>query len=348
MTESAQNGSALPEPEFPLGRLFVVPSIIIGVIILCAVVVVLSFGAIASDKEKPISQVLAVLEAGSGEKTAGVLLMPQDKEMWQAAQELALRLENVEAEVAPDDLPEVRARLTKLLERDLGESGRLQRRGKQRMFFIMRAAAKAGAAQAVPVLIEALGNADSEVRREALGALALMQDIRQARARAGRIAHMLSDAEPVVRMLACVALSNLADRGDSNVIEALSDAYLTDEEQDVRWNAALTLARLGSSHALPTMADMLTRRYWQKQRVQYESLNGSAVDHLMTDTPNRIDDYLITAIDAASNLDDKVVWNLIEDLADDQASKVAARAKHILAARRRSSPQDDVTATEQD
>ena len=31
--------------------------------------------------------------------------MPREKEMWQAAQELALRLENVDEEVPADELP---------------------------------------------------------------------------------------------------------------------------------------------------------------------------------------------------------------------------------------------------
>ena len=193
MTETPATSDPPPESESLLGRLLVVPLIIVSVIILCAVVVVLSFGAIASEREKPIAQVLAVLEASTGDKTVGILLMPQDKETWQAAQELALRLENLEDEVPPNQLPEIRRRLTGLLEQMLGQHGRLERRGRQRTFFIMRAAAKAGATDAVPLLAVALESPDAEVRREALAALALMADEDRARAQTARIAGMLGE-----------------------------------------------------------------------------------------------------------------------------------------------------------
>ncbi len=102
MADSTPNSTDSDESGSLLGRLLVVPLIIIGVILTCAVIVVLAFGAIASEKEKPISQVLAVLEAGTGKRTAGLILIPQDKEMWQAAQELALRLNNADIEIDPD------------------------------------------------------------------------------------------------------------------------------------------------------------------------------------------------------------------------------------------------------
>lgn len=331
MDETQSNSAAPEEAGFLLGRLFVVPLIIVGVMVLCAVVVVLSFGAIASERQKPISQVLALLEASSGEKVGGMLLMPQDKEMWQAAQELALRLENLEAEVTPEQLPEIQSRLTKLLEDDLDSSGRQAGTGGQRLFFIMRAAARARAAQAVPVLIQALASPDFETRREALNALALMGELGQTQAQSAKIAGMLGDPEPVVRMMACVALSNLARPDDTEVIAALSDTHLADDDVDVRWNAALTLARLGSSNAVSTIEDMLKRPYWLNQRVRYQPPNDVAVDRPMT--PNRVDGYLIAAIDAASNMDDRVIWDLIEDLTADPTLSVAARAKQALAGR---------------
>ena len=262
MTDPAPPDSSAAEPEFLLGRLFIVPLIILAVILSCAMIVVLSFGAIASDREKPLTQVLALLEAGTVDKTAGLILAPQDKEMWQAAQELALRLERLESEVSPEELPEIQARLVKLLERDLSAAGPSERIGRQRTYFVMRAAARAGASAVVPLLIEALDNPDAGIRREALGSLALMGDCEAARAQVVRVARSLGDSEPVVRMVACAALSNLADPADAEVIDALADAHLADEDQDVRWNAAMTLARLGSPKALPTIADMLQRSYW--------------------------------------------------------------------------------------
>jgi len=297
----------------------------------CAIIVVLSFGAIASDREKPITQILSMLEAGTGEKTAGFILAPQDKEMWQAAQELALRLERIESEIAPEELPEIQARLVRLLERDLSAAGSSERIGRQRTYFLMRAAARAGARDVVPLLVEALENSDAGIRREALGSLALMGDCEAARAQVGRVVRSLGDSEPVVRMVACVALSNLADPADAEVIDALADAHLADEDQDVRWNAALTLARLGSPKAQSSVADMLQRSYWQNQRVQFQSSKGIMVDRALA--PERVNEYLITAIEAAENLDDEEVWDRIEDLTKDPVLRVVGRARQAIADR---------------
>jgi len=297
----------------------------------CAIIVVLSFGAIASDREKPITQILSMLEAGTGEKTAGFILAPQDKEMWQAAQELALRLERIESEIAPEELPEIQARLVRLLERDLSAAGSSERIGRQRTYFLMRAAARARARDVVPLLVEALENSDAGIRREALGSLALMGDCEAARAQVGRVVRSLGDSEPVVRMVACVALSNLADPADAEVIDALADAHLADEDQDVRWNAALTLARLGSPKAQSSVADMLQRSYWQNQRVQFQSSKGIMVDRALA--PERVNEYLITAIEAAENLDDEEVWDRIEDLTKDPVLRVVGRARQAIADR---------------
>ena len=331
MTDPTPPDSSASEPEFLLGRLFIVPLIILGVILSSAAIVVLSFGAIASDKEKPLSQVLSLLEAGTGEKTAGLILAPQDKEMWQAAQELALRLERVESELGPEELRDVQDRLVRLLERDLSATGPSERIGRQRTYFVMRAAARARANDVVPLLVEALDNPDAGIRREALGSLALMRDSEPARAQVVRIARSLGDSDSVVRMVACAALSNLADPDDAGVIAALADAHLVDEDQDVRWNAALTLARLDSPRALPTIADMLQRSYWQNRRVQFQSSEGRMVDRPLA--PERVNEYLIAAINAAENLDDAEVWGRIAELTKDPVLRVVGRARRAIADR---------------
>lgn len=317
------------EERYLLGRLFVVPLIIVAVLVTCAVIVVIAFGAIASNKEMPISKVLATLEANPGEKTAG-MMMPQSKEMWQAAQELALRLQNPD-EVNAEEWPEIQDRLARLLERELAASPQLGDLGKQRLFFIMHASGRARAAQAVPILVAACKNEDSDIRREALGALALMDDVPEARAQLPAIAEKLRDADPVVRMVACAALSRLATPQDDLVIEALSRAQHIEEDQEVRWNAALTLARLGSAESLPTLVEMLTRDYWQRQRVRYQTAGGVAVDRAFTS--NVIDEYLMATIDAARGLDDGTLWEYIARLTHDPAPRVAARGRQALAER---------------
>ena len=72
MTHSPDDTSS--DPGLQLGRLFAVPMVIVLVIVGCAVVVVLAFGAIVSFKEVPVGDLLAKLESASGERSAGVLM----------------------------------------------------------------------------------------------------------------------------------------------------------------------------------------------------------------------------------------------------------------------------------
>ncbi len=305
-----------------------VPFIIVMVIVLCAVVVVLSFGAIASNRERPITEILEMLESSSGQRTARFALMPHDKEVWQAAQELALRLEQLDQEIAPEDRPEIQDRLVRLLERDFEASENPEQLVRQRLFFVMHATARSGAVQALPLLIGALDRDDADLRREALRALSLMGHVPEARTAIAAITARLSDDETVVQVYACVALTNLASPDDSAAIEALRRAQLGEAKaRDLYWNATLTLARLKSALALPAILDMLTRGYWEQQRVHYAVPGGPDVERGLS--PQRVDDYLLAALDAAANLRVQEVWDLIERLTRDPSLRVAGRAEQL-------------------
>ena len=60
--------------------------------------------------------------------------------------------------------------------------------------------------------------------------------------------------------------------------------------------------------------------------------------------PERVNEYLITAIEAAENLEDGVIWGRIEDLTKDQVLRVVGRARRAIADRAGSghdSPDED-------
>lgn len=317
-----------------LGRLFVVPLIIVAVIISCAVVVVLAFGWIASSKQMPLATILTRLEGAAGEKTAGAMV-PKDKELWQAAQELAKRLENLETEIDAADLPDLQSRLSRLVERELASVANFGPMRKKRVAFLMLAAAKAQAEQVVPTLVRCLEHSDAELRRDALSALAQMGGVEAARSKAGVVAASLDDADPAVRLVACAALTNLADGDNADVRSALLNAFrYADADLDLRWNTALTLARLHmleDSEILMMLADMLTRSYWEKQRVVYERPDAPKINRPLTQ--NEIGGRLIASIQAAANLDDEEVWRLIEALSKDPAVAVIGQARKSLAIR---------------
>ncbi|MCH7527834.1 MAG: hypothetical protein IID39_10390, partial [Planctomycetes bacterium] len=140
-----------------MARLFGVPLLIISVILGCAVVVVLLFGSITGEQERSIDSLLTTLEASSGEKTAGVLL-PREKELWQVARELALRLGKKENELTSDELAEVVKRLSALLLRESARSEQLSPMGRKKMNYVMTALARTESAKAVEPLLGVLGD----------------------------------------------------------------------------------------------------------------------------------------------------------------------------------------------
>jgi HEAT repeat protein len=314
-------------------QLFGVPMLIIGVILGCAVVVVLLFGSIASDRERSIGSLLTTLETSSGERTAGVLL-PGERELWQVGRELALRLNKKEAELSSEELDQVVVRLSALVSRDAARTADLSRMGRQRLTFIMQALALTGSAGAVAPLVEVLSDGHADTRVQALRALGGLRSLPEARQALPRIVESLADSNAAVRTSACVLISSLADEGDAAALEALDGAYY-DQEREVRWNAALALARLGSLKGKPLLLDMLDRSYWEREvKVRMETSPGTVREYPMP--PPAVDRYLSAAVEAASGLNDEELWTEISELSDD--SSVQVRESVRTAAQRRAAP----------
>jgi hypothetical protein len=324
--------------KMQLGRLLVVPLVIVLAVVGCAVLVVLFFGAIASPKDIAVQDLLAQLESGTGQRVAG-MLMPRDKEMWQAAQELALRLENPEAEIPADEMPEIRRRLTNLLRENLPGLDQQHDTTRGMVYFTMHAAAKAGAAEAVPVLVDVALNSPEEMQREALRALAEMGSVPEARGAAGRLVPLLDAKSDVVRVFACLVLANLAAADNEPVCQALLQASRRlDEAPELRWNAILALARFGYSDpqgwVVQQCGDMLSRAFWQSRRVQYPRSDGSSqADVDRPFSQREIENRLVAAVEAAEHLSDDSVWAQIRTLSNDESLKVSNRARQALASR---------------
>ncbi|HVR28689.1 MAG TPA: HEAT repeat domain-containing protein [Thermoanaerobaculia bacterium] len=110
-----------------------------------------------------------------------------------------------------------------------------------------------GDEEAVPLLVEGAGHDDSQLRIYSLWAL-------------GAIAHSggfvtleaaLTDTDPGIRKTAAYALGSFEDRAAA--VAALVP-LVDDPVADVRWNAALALARLGSTEGVEVLEQMLERR----------------------------------------------------------------------------------------
>lgn len=329
-TDTVRAPSDGPTTSSLLARLVGVPLMIVGVIVGSAVIVVLSFGSITTERERPLDELVSVLEAGSGEKTAGVLL-PGEKELWQMAQELGARLTSKDRELTAEELESLVDRLSAALARDAEASATLTEMGRKKMHFMMRALAATELPAAVGPLIAMLSDGDPSTRREALAALSRMRRVTGIGDALPEMIKSLEDSDSVVRTVACVSISTIASSGDAGAIQALRRAYF-DDNREVKWNAALGLARLGSSAGKSLLLDMLSRDYWEDEvPIRKETPQGTREYEM---PPGKVVQHLLAAIDGVSQLDDAEIREGMEALSRDSAVRVRNAALGVLENRR--------------
>jgi HEAT repeat protein len=111
-------------------------------------------------------------------------------------------------------------------------------------------------ADARRLLIEALGDKDSQTRISAIWALGSTGDVTVA----PEIERMYDSDDAGVRKMAVYALGSLpADVGAATLVKALND-----QQPDVQWNAAVALARHGRHEGVPVLRRMLDRDFVQR------------------------------------------------------------------------------------
>ena len=323
-----------------MGRLFGVPLIIIGSIVGGAVIVVFTFGAPAAQRDRSLDTLLTALEAGTGEKSLGMLL-PRDKQHWQTGLELTMRLSK-KGEFSDDQLEQVAKRLGIMIRAELGKwSERTTSSetpapgpsaGQHRLGFLIRALGKTERPEAIEPLLKTVSHADESfavLAMAELGNLAHVPGVDRSIPRIIKRARTMTTPEG--RIVACTALSVIAEPTNRDAIEVLT-FLLRSQEGEVGWSAALALARLGSAAGKSTLLDLLDRSFWESgQRYQTAGENGVVLRYRMPE--ERIERNLVTALEAAGTLSDPDVWDMIERLREDPRPSVRTRATEILASR---------------
>ena len=341
--EAADGGEPHPMTFSLLGRLFTAPLLIIGTIVGGAVLVVILFGGPASSEERSITQLLQALEATSGEKSLGVLL-PREKELWQTALELSLRLKHKDKEpdLTEGELASAAHRLSALVRADLSNLDRLATHGAQRtnqreirsrrLEFVIRALGRTEHPDAVETLVEIVKSGWEPYVQVAMQELGGLGAIPGARESVGPIVEVLRESRVAeTRLLACTVLSVLAREDDQQAIEVLNSTRLTGDAE-VAWSAALALARLGSDAGKSTLLDLLDRSFLESGERYHVSEQAGNV-HRYPMPPQRVDGLLIAAIDAASKIENADLWEMIVRLESDRSPVVRSRASEALGRR---------------
>jgi HEAT repeat protein len=302
-----------------MGRLFIVPAIVVCVMLGVAVVVVL-FGTSSLERPQSIDDLLDRLQADSGDKSMG-LLFPEARESWQAAQELARRLEEKDKALDAGAIDPVARRIISILASMGTESqggpadGPAAQRGHARKLFLIAALGQLETPVAVEPLAGLITDADPQTRQAALQAIARMSEVPETREALPIVYASLDDSVPAVRMIACLTVAMVAERGDAAAIGAVARHLESDRE--TQWNAALALARLGSKRGKLVLMNMLDRSFWEGIDLDYEE-DGVTVRRKFTAA--EIDYRLRAAIDAASHLDDEELRQLVIALSQQDTS----------------------------
>ena len=323
-----------------LARFFGVPLLIIGTIVGGAVVVVFLFGAPSTPTQHTVGQLLQALESSSGRKTMGMLL-PREKELWQTGLELVTRLKKKETEFTEDDLRTVATRVGAMVEREVRDTvggsaaapGRSGASGEsRRLEFLILALGLSEQKEAVGPLITALAEGNEEIASLVMMQLGNLSSFAESREAKGLIVDRLGGwKQPETKLVACAALSALAEPQDTDVIDALEDLRLA-SEGEVEWAAGIALGRLGSPKARLTLQDLLDRSFWEAgERVRLVDDAGHEKQYPMPSW--KIEAWLVAAIDAASQSDDADLWKQIDELKSDSSPNVRTRAERACSER---------------
>ncbi len=319
-----------------MGRFFAVPFLVISLIVSGAILVVFLFGGPASPERRSIEDLLAGLESTSGQRSAGVLL-PREKELWQMALELSLRLEKKDRELTPDELTQAATRIAAMVDMQVhapGAANLIELDGddaavrSRRLEFLIHALGRTEQPEAVAPLVKIVTLHREPYVPAALQELGNLHRLPEARASVGDIVQSLARSpRPETAMVAATALSVLATPGDPAVVDALKSLMFA-QEGEVAWSAAMALARLGDSSGRTVLMDMLDRAFWESgDRFQKIDESGSVRRYPMP--PQRIEALLIAAIDAASHLRDEALWDAMETLKSDPIPSVRAKAAEV-------------------
>lgn len=169
---------------------------------------------------------------------------------------------------------------------------------------------------AVAALSGALDDGDSEARIGAIWALGSSGDERVV----SRLQPLYESSDAGIRKMAVYALGALP--GDAQTVTLRT--ALQDASADVRWNAAVALARHGKGEGVPVLKQMLDRSY-------VEQVVKREVDQAGDQDP--IADVMISGLRAAAVLKDSSLRPSIEALSlQDRSLKVRQAALEALRA----------------
>jgi HEAT repeat protein len=277
-------------------QFFLIPLIVVATV----VAVYFGFRVLLNDERTP-SEYLNDIRAGGRERR------------WPAAYELSRLMDDPDIQL---EYPELGSSLLQAFEASDGDDPRVRR----------YLALAVGRLQSPPPetferLVDALDDADSEIRISVIWALGSLGDASVV----PELQRVYGSDDAGVRKMAVYALGAIA--GDSQMVTLRT--ALNDVAPDVQWNAAIALARHGSDYGLSVLRRMLDREY-VKKIVDPETGSGTNIDPVA--------EVMISGLRGVSMLEAKSLQETIVELSEtDQSMQVRQAALEALDVLRRES-----------
>lgn len=280
-----------PPPKASVVRFFVLPLLVVG----AAVGIFLVFNFMTFDRRSPSEYLQEVRGGGPNRR-------------WQAAFELSRSIGRVPAGPERRALAAETLRVFEGLSRTRPEDVPVRR-------YLALVLGKLGDPSAVPALLAAAKDPDSETRLYSVWALGALADPRAL----DTVLEASQSPDAGVRKMAAYVLGRLNSRAAVPRLKVL----LEDSVTDVRWNAAIALARLGDAAGLPVLRSMVDRASLSRM-----PLAGDQAESAM-----------VSAVKAIALLNDPGTLELLEKIErEDPNLRVRDAARAAAESIRRSAP----------
>ncbi|MDX1682396.1 MAG: HEAT repeat domain-containing protein, partial [Phycisphaeraceae bacterium] len=304
-----------PPPSFgrQMAQLVVIPAVITIACITAAII----FGLVATQPSNLENQLLRLRQSSGAGRMAGGMQDPRYKDRSLAAANIAHQLPQIKD---PERRAKLAGELTEILNENIGDDE------KELIAYLLVALGRLGQPEALETIAERADSDHTLVRQHVVRGLLALSEHQPAESILPVLLGRLKDSAPEVRAEAAAGLGALADAGDTQVIEALQ-AVMTDVEvttREVKWNAAVALARLGNEGGASFVADVLLNRE-VLATLPTDDGDGATNETLSRVTQDRV---IASTLEAIRDVDSPPIEAALKKLAAEdpqRAIKVAAR-----------------------
>jgi|GEM_PF-2551925 len=324
-TDASDDEPLPPPPTFgrQMAQLVIIPALIV---IVC-VGIAMMFGMLAG-QQTDIDTYLAKLRQGSGKgRVAFNLQDPRYKDRGLAAYNIAtmipeiLKQEQAEQQRISDELLRIHS------DHVAPEEDMLQS-------YLLLALGQLGQSGGLEPIIEGLDSEHATVRQAAVRAVLDWPDREAAGAAQEMLVQTLNDDDLLVASLSAAALGEFTTESDQATRDALVKVIQmsSNDRQEVIWNAAVALAKLGDQRGEQFVVNVLLNREALAKVVDPAPRPGSASSpdgqYL---SPTMQDRVIFSTLASAPKMQSSVVWDKIRQLADnDPNPAVKSAAKQLV------------------